>query len=253
MLGVNANQIRWYEQDASGCTVLRPSGELSVATAGIVSGDLVKFALNEPRAVIVIIDGLGIASEALFSAFTLAWMRVGDWPAVPIALVAGSEALRRRLHANAVDRFLPVTATVAEAQQAVGKAPQRRRICLDMPLAADCGRRARRFTEQICERWEVPEVCDDAQLVATEFIENAFLHTRFDADISFRLELRQQLLTVAVADQDPREAVLPEAVPGRSVPSGLHMVARMARAWGCSPQWPVGKVVWATLPTGTGR
>ncbi len=250
---VSANQIRWYEQDMSGCSVLRPSGELSVATAGILSGDLVKFALNEPRAIIVLIDGLRIVSEALFSAFTVAWMRVNDWPAVPIVLVAESEALRRRLHVNAVDRFLPVSATADDAVRAAGNPPRRRRVSLAMPLAADCGRRARRLTEEICERWGVPEVCDDAQVIATEFMENAFLHTRFDADIRFRLELRQQLLTVAVADQDPREAVLPEVVPGRTVPSGLHMVARMARAWGCSPQWPVGKVVWATLPTGTRR
>ncbi|WP_067649536.1 ATP-binding protein [Nocardia harenae] len=79
-----------------------------------------------------------------------------------------------------------------------------------------------------------------------ELVENAVRHGA--GDVGVRLELRAGGLTVAVSDADPHPAVLREPAAGEVRAYGLHVVAHLARAWGCAPCWPSGKVVWATLP-----
>ncbi|MBL1075019.1 ATP-binding protein [Nocardia sp. 2] len=233
--------------------MVRPRGGLETGTYRQFADDLVKFALQEPRAVIVEVDDLTVRDEPLLTAFTSAWMRVGEWPGVPIMLVAEQPERRKTLRGSAISRFLPVFGTVGLAVGAVDDGPIRRRAELELIPAAESAQRARRFVAEVCERWGAPEVRADAQLIATELVENAFLHSVARGDIRVRLELRAELLTVAVCDDDPREAVLREPVPGGARYYGLHVVARLARTWGCVPRWPHGKVVWAVLPTGARR
>ncbi|MBF6133660.1 ATP-binding protein [Nocardia otitidiscaviarum] len=233
--------------------MVRPHGELNPATYRNFSDDLVKFTVEEPRAVIIVLDDLRVTSEPLFSVFASVSMRVGDWPGVPILLVVELDLRRAVLRSSAIRRFVPVFATVIAAIDSLDNPPLRRWATLDLTPTGDCAQRARRFVDDICQRWNIAAVRGDAQLIATELVENSFLHGRSEADIRVRLELRGDLLTVAVADADPREAVLREPGPGGLRFYGLHVVARLSRAWGCAPKWPIGKVVWATVPVGPGR
>nr|WP_157535080.1 ATP-binding protein [Nocardia inohanensis] len=242
-------EIHWDRVETQGCAVVSPRGELDAGVYRRFIDDLVKFAVDEPRAVIVVLDDLVIASEPLYTAFTSAWIRVGDWPGVPILLVMHDDDRFARLRASAVRRFVPVYPSLSQALATVGTPPARRRVSVELPSAADSAQRARRVVEQVCERWELPDIRGDALLIVTELVENAFLHSRADADLELRLEMREDLFTVAVADADPREAVLREPTPGSPRLYGLHVVARLARTWGCAPRRPVGKVVWAVLPT----
>ncbi|QLY32005.1 ATP-binding protein [Nocardia huaxiensis] len=251
MLG--GKEVEWRKTERDDCCVLRPQGELNIATYRAFSDDLVKYTVDEPRAVIVVLDDLSIASEPLLTAFSSVWMRVGEWPGVPIMLVSGPADRRVALHASAIQRFVPIFASVDAAILALDDPPARRRTVRDLPPTADSAQRARRFVAEVCRDWNVTEVRADAQLIVTELVENAFLHSRVSTDISVRMEMRANLLTVAVADQDPREAILREPGVDPFRYYGLHVVARLARAWGCNPQWPTGKVVWATLPVGTRR
>ncbi|MBF6327366.1 ATP-binding protein [Nocardia transvalensis] len=228
--------------------MVRPRGELDPMTYRRLGDDLVKFAMEQPRAVIVVVDELRVRSDPLLTVFATAWMRVGEWPGVPIVVVAEDDDLRRRLAHTAIDRFVAVHASVGEALDGVDEPAPRWRARLPLVLSGDCAQRARRVVEEVCLRWGVPEVCADAQLVVTELVENALAHTA-DREIQLRLELRHNLLTVAVADEDPREAMLRESVGAAAWLHGLHVVARIARSWGCAPQWPIGKVVWAALQT----
>ncbi|MEC3913127.1 ATP-binding protein [Nocardia sp. CDC160] len=251
MLG--GREITWERVERQGCSVVYPHGELTSAAYRAFTDALVKFAVEEPRAVIVVLDNLRVASEPLYSAFGSAWMRVGEWPGVPIVLIVHSPSRRQWLRGSAVHRFVPVHADLVSALAGLREAPSRRRATLDLAPTADCGQRARHFVEETCLRWGIPEVRVDALLVATELVENSFLHSDVPADIQVRLELRNQLFTVAVGDADPREALLRE--PGTDGPRhyGLHLVARISRSWGCAPRWPSGKIVWAVLPTGRRR
>jgi hypothetical protein len=62
-----------------------------------------------------------------------------------------------------------------------------------------------------------------------------------------RLELGSNMLTIAVADADPRPPRL--RVPGLRVAGGrgLVLVDKLSRRWGTASRSPVGKVVWAVL------
>ncbi|MEC3954854.1 hypothetical protein VMT65_17575 [Nocardia sp. CDC153] len=235
-----------------GCSVVYPHGELTSATYREIADGLVKFAVDEPRAVIVVLDDLRVVTETLYAAFSSARMRVGEWPGVPIVLVSHCESRRRWLRHSAIRRFVPIHATVWEAVHELGEPPPRRRVAIDLARTANCGQRARRFVDETCERWNVREVRVDALLIVTELVENSFLHSAIDADMQLRLELRDHVFTVAVGDDDPREALLREPGAGGTRHYGLHIVARLARAWGCAPRWPSGKIVWAALATRSG-
>lgn len=246
-------EIRWDRLESQGCAVVTPRGELNSAVYRIFTDDLVKFTVDEPRAVIVVLDLLVIRAEPLLTAFSSAWMRVGDWPGVPIVLVVNDPDRCARLRHTALHRFVPVYGSLPEALAAVGHPPVRRRTGIELPPTAESAQLARRFVEETCAHWELAEVRADALLVVTELVENSFLHSRVAADIQVRLEYRSGLFTIAVADVDPREAVLREPAPGSSRCYGLHVVARLAGAWGCTPRWPTGKVVWAVLAAGPRR
>ncbi|WP_280272489.1 ATP-binding protein [Nocardia wallacei] len=241
--------IGWTRTDFENCSIVRPRGELTGVTYRRLRDDLVKYAVDQPRAVIVAVDDLVIPADPLLTAFTSAWMRIDTWPTVPLLLVAQSEQQRERFRSSCVDRFLPVFATVAAALDSLVEQPSRRRTSLSLARSPACGRRARRFVTETCERWSIPELRGDACLVATELVENSLIHANSHDDMEIRLELRRNLLTVAVSDSDPREAVLREPGPGADFSGGLHVVAEITRAWGCAPRWPQGKVVWATLRT----
>ncbi|MCM6777961.1 ATP-binding protein [Nocardia sp. CDC159] len=244
------HEIKWSVHRLRGCSVVRPVGELDATTYRGFGDDLVKFTLDLPRAVIVVADELVVRAEPLLTAFANAWMRGNDWPGVPILLVVQDSGNRRVFECSAIRRFVPVYASVIAALRGAEEPPLRRRMSITLVRTGNCAQRARRFVDEVCEEWKIVQVRSDAELVTTEFVENSLRHNRVGTDLSVRLELHQDLLTVAVGDDDPREAVLREPLPGDTRLYGLHVVARMARAWGCAPRWPVGKVVWAALPIG---
>ncbi|PSR66869.1 hypothetical protein C8258_18510 [Nocardia sp. MDA0666] len=231
--------------------VLEPDFTLDAGTYRQFSDGLVKFIVGQPRAVIVCLDHMTVASEAVLTAFTSARLRTSNWPNVPILLAAESEEARRRLERSAIRRWLTVHSTVAAAIAAAGEPPIRRWVARTMALSPFTGHRARRLIDEVCAEWDLGEISEAAQIIVTEFIDNVDLHGHFTGvpDIDVRLEYREDLLTIAVADPDPREAVLREPAPGSAGRRlhGLHIVAEMASAWGCIPRWPTGKVVWATV------
>jgi hypothetical protein len=245
------DEVHWQQTESGHCLVLRPQGTLNAITYRRFSDSLVKFAMDLPSAVVVDVADLGIADEPLLTAFSSAWMRVSDWPGVPIMLVVESADRRARFEASAIRRFVPVFASVPDAVAAAEAPPSRRLARVDLMPIGESSRHARRFVRDVCTRWDVPEVILDAQVVATELVENALAHTY--GDLRLRLELRAELLTVAVGDDDPHEAVLREPGAGQERYRGLLVVAQLATTWGCVPQRSGGKVVWATLPVGHRR
>ncbi|MGV9742930.1 ATP-binding protein [Nocardia farcinica] len=240
-----SGMVRWRRTRYGECTVLRPAGVLDVESYRRFGDDLVKFAVEEPRALIVALDDLVLGGSSMLTAFSAARARVREWPGVPILLVVAEEADRRAVRA-ALPQTVPVVGSVPAAAQAVDPPSRQRSERLALyPDIASPGR-ARRFLRELCRAWGVEHTEADAELVVTELVENALVHGRGDLDL--RVELRPDALTVAVADADPHAAVLREAPPGRMRRHGLHAVAAIARAWGCAPRWPSGKVVWASLP-----
>lgn len=238
-----AADVEWRPYRVGDCLVLTPRGDLDARTYRSFRNDLVKFAMDQPRAMIVVVDELRIASSASLTAFSSAWMRIGDWPAVPILLVARGAELRATLAAAVVTRFVPVHHGVTAAMAALRAPPSRRRSEMELfPITAS-SRLARVFVRRTCERWGLPDRAAAATEVATELVENAIVHA--GTDLQLRLELHNDRLTVAVRDGSPAEAVLRE--PNGDLAGGLHLVAHLSQAWGCAPDMGGGKVVWAVL------
>jgi hypothetical protein len=229
----------------SGATVVRPTGRLNVLTYASLRDTLLKCASDHPDAVLVEVDELDMPAAPGLTVFSLVAMRIADWPGLPLMIVAALESRRRMLSARQIGRFVPVFDTVAAAVAAIAQPPTRSRAVMEVAPSLISTRRARHFVRAHCQRWQVPDLTNDAMLIVTALVENTLKHT--DSAAFMRLELRRGILTVAVSDDDPRPAVLRELAGGGMSASGLPMVASVARAWGCAPTMNGGKTVWATL------
>lgn len=231
-----------FETDADGCTLVRPVGLLNTVTYGHLCDALLKCATEMPSAVIVDVDTLAVPSPVSLTVFSAAWLRVSQWPGVPILLVATKPHSRELLAESWVDRFMPVHPDLPSAKASLAYAPPRRRVTLRLDWDGGSPRRASRFVAQTCASWGIDhETGADAAAVATELVENTVVHTH--SPPLLRMELSRQILTVAVSDADPAPAVLGEHWQA----DGLNLVEYFARAWGCVPTPDGGKVVWAIL------
>ncbi|MGW4847133.1 ATP-binding protein [Nocardia brasiliensis] len=242
-------EINWHKSELAGSIILRPCGELSAVNYREFTDELVKYAMEQPRAVLVVVDGLLIRSEPLFTAFSSAWMRVSTWPGTPVLLVCAAAGERRRLRSSAVSRFVPVLESLGAALRAARDPRAYRRVNLEIAPTVLAGQQARRFISETCGAWDLPQVRVLALVVGNELVENAYRHARGSDDFRLRLELCNDVLTIAVYDSDPREAMLAEPGAEGAHVGGLHSISQLSVAWGCAPRRPVGKVVWAALAT----
>ncbi|WP_329047801.1 hypothetical protein OG738_36460 [Amycolatopsis sp. NBC_01488] len=228
-----------------GAMIVRPSGVLDVRTYPVLRDVLLKCAADQPRAVIVDLDELEIASDYLASVFVTVWLRVSQWSTVRLVVVPGP------VHAELswrgpMRRFLTIEPTVLAALDNLDEPAPRRRTELWLPPSPLSVQPATRFVTDTCANWSIEPLTAPAATVAGELVENAAEHARSPARL--RLELRLGRLTVAVADDDTRPVSLPRPRPERGEPrSGLQLVAHLAHAAGWSRTQSGGKVVWAVL------
>lgn len=233
-----------------GSSVVRSTGSLTTTTYPLLRDGLLKYAAETPEAVVIDIGDLRIDQSALLSVFSLVWMRVADWPGVPVMLVVADETRRSRLARQPVARYVPVHADTASA---LASLPPRQRYRKHAALAGaeTASKQARVLAREVCDQWELDDLLEDAQLIATELVENALTHT--NAAPALRFELRRGILSIAVTDDSPTRPAVTAAEPERDSGRGLHLLATLARTWGANPTLAGGKVVWAVLPTRTRR
>jgi hypothetical protein len=243
--------LRLDIDELGGSIVVRPVGVLDVGTYPEMRDTLLKCVANEPDAVIVDLGTLLIPAFSVLSVFSAVAMRTSDWPAVPIMLVARQETHRETLRHSAVRRWVQCFEDLDAAAAAVGRPLIRRRLVVRLAGQRSSSAEARRHVREAGEKWGFTadgDLLADAQLIATELVENTVRHTV--SDLTLRLEFRNGFLTVAVADDDPRAAVPPERSGDSHRASGLLMVAKVAKVWGCAPAMSGGKIVWAVLNAG---
>jgi hypothetical protein len=231
------------EQRAASTTVT-VTGVLDLHSYPELRDGLLKIAAEAPDGLVADIDRLRIEQDALASVFALVAMRISEWPGTGFALVSRRPEHLRVLDARTVDRFVQVHGDIEAAEHALRR-PVRLRAARTFPNADGTSALARAFVRYMCAEWTVPELADDAQLIATELVENVLRHTRSEARM--RLELRRGLLSIAVADDEARPAILRERLDLLEAGLGLRMIAQVAKAWGCCGSWSGGKVVWAVL------
>jgi anti-anti-sigma factor len=231
-------------------TVIRLSGELGLRSVPRLRSALLKCLADEPSAVIVELDRAIVTAPIALGAFHALARRAAEWPGVLVVLAVSAGPVRELLRRTALDRVLPIFASVAEAAESLGRPPSRRHAEIDLPAEPASGAAGRRFVAETCDAWQLDDLRDDACLIASELVENAVRHGRSRAQL--RMELRHGVLTVAVRDDSPdrpeRRTVGVAPTGGR----GVFLVDALARTWGYLPTWGGGKVVWAVLAH-TGR
>ncbi|MCR6481992.1 ATP-binding protein [Amycolatopsis sp. OK19-0408] len=219
------------------------TGELDLAGCPLLRDGLLKIGADTPPGVIADIDGLALDVRSP-SLFPFVAQRLEEWPGIPMAVVTRCPAHLALFERYGLDRFVPVHPDVETAERAL---PRRIRRRAGRALArGEAGiAQARAFVSDRTREWGVPSLEYDGTLIAAELTDNASRHTTSEPRL--RLDLRQDLLTIAVSDDDPRPAVLIERADILEPGLGLRIVAQTARAWGSSGRWTGGKVVWAVL------
>lgn len=112
---------------------------------------------------------------------------------------------------------------------------------------------AREFVRQQCRAWGVNAVVDEAALVVSELVTNAFVHAGSEAEL--RLTLAEQCLRIEVTDSGPGMPD-PKSPPLASERGrGLLLVSACCMAWGVEARGEGKKAVWAELAItpGSGR
>ncbi|WP_458247439.1 ATP-binding protein [Streptomyces sp. MAI_2237] len=134
-------------------------------------------------------------------------------------------------------------------------APRTVQLCLSGDLTG-CGQ-ARAFTQRALVDWGLDRCLDDALMVVSELTANAMLHARTcepgderGSDVRLRLTRRRAHLVCAVTDRSDAVPVSPHTPDSfQEHGRGLFLVEALAQHWGWTRYTPVGKTVWAILPT----
>ncbi len=229
--------------------MVSPAGVLNVATAPQLRAFLVKQLADQPAAVIVSLQDLTLAKAYTLNVFTTVARQTAAWSGVPLMLVTGRNQSRQlQLHTEMVARFIPVFTDLPSALASTNNSPVRQLTSLRLAPRPSSAAVARRYVAATCELWRCEDVADNAVAIVSELVANVVRHAETDAVL--RMELRRQLLTVAVTDAD---SALPVRRAGSPLETGrgLGIVAALASSWGASPTSNGGKIVWATISVTT--
>jgi len=220
------------------------TGQLDLAGYGFLRDGLLRVAADGPPGLIADVDGLMIGELSPTAVFPLVARRIRNWPGIPLTLVTRQGSHLRVFRREGVDRFVAVHGDV-EAAERHQQIPARRWAQRKFARTDDAPELARAFLWDHITTWDVPELVCDAVLIVNELVGNALQHTTSRPEL--RLDLREGLLTIAVADENPHSPTFVERIHLRDPGIGLRIVADVAETWGSSRRWSGGKVVWATL------
>jgi anti-sigma regulatory factor (Ser/Thr protein kinase) len=114
---------------------------------------------------------------------------------------------------------------------------------LEADLAAP--RRARMFVRERLERWRHPELVRDAELLVSELVTNAVMHSG-EPHLTLRVDADREAVWVTVGDHSDGLPRRMDAAPTDVTGRGLALVERLASDWGVDVT-PWGKEVWFVL------
>jgi anti-anti-sigma factor len=255
--------VRIDQSTRDGCAILAPVGQLDLAAVPSLRQALLKRLSEQPLAVICDLSGLWSIDLACATVFTtVANHPASYWPETNLLLCCAQPAVAAILRQLGTPQFLPVHASLEDALNQTAARPPYLRAELSLGSSPTAAAAARRFVRDTCWYWRLEEVddpddpmeqlwaqdlIDRAELVVSELVTNAVLHTK--GPLRLRLEWREERLAVAVYDGSPRLLRLAgdpgdlETEGGR----GLLIVVQLASRWGVRHPGEGGKVIWCVL------
>jgi anti-sigma regulatory factor (Ser/Thr protein kinase)/anti-anti-sigma regulatory factor len=211
--------------------------ELESAAAAAAAADLAT----------VVVDVAGVTEvDVLGTAVLLDAARRSQAGRPRHLVVAGAQGrLAEALRRARVAELVPFSTDASTALAHAADDPHWHREEVDLPQDVSAASRARQLVRDVCARWHVRDLSDDATLLASELVTNAIRHAQSAPHL--RVALRPRELVVAVSDSDPTPPRMgrndPEAPGGR----GLRLVDTVASAWGVERNPTEGKTVWCAL------
>lgn len=145
---------------------------------------------------------------------------------------------------------LATSADTCEAVDPADTHPVRNAVFRLDPVPESAGR-ARRYARTMLRDWRLGHLVEDVDLVVSELVTNALLHTGEGPEgaaspIRLELELRGRRLVCRVVDSSPLPPMPEEATETAESGRGLILVEALAAEW----DWqdlPDGKAVWAAF------
>ncbi|MFG3102875.1 ATP-binding protein [Streptomyces sp. NPDC048182] len=110
----------------------------------------------------------------------------------------------------------------------------------------------RRATAGQLNRWGMPRVVDEAELLVTELATNVIKHVGEGVPSTLILEWTGERLRLEVHDTSRALPSVRDAGCDEECGRGLHLLAALAVDWG-SVLTAAGKAVWCEIPTGPER
>lgn len=226
--------------------LLAPRGVLDGGTYLQLRDTIIKAALDEPRAVLVDVNGVDVPAPTAWSVFTSARWHVSTWPDVPILLVCSDPDRRKSIARNIGSRYVPVHATMTAALASLtGGRPLRRRAHTELPASLASLRQSREFVAEWLAKWSRHELIPVATVLVNVFVENVLQHTTGAPRLI--LESDGDAVVISVEDDSSIPAARHEdPYRGGEPVSGLAIVASVCRSWASTPT-PFGKRVWAVV------
>ncbi|GAB7190828.1 hypothetical protein NUM3379_15350 [Kineococcus sp. NUM-3379] len=174
-------------------------------------------------------------------------------------LDSGTEALRRSL-SDGADLTCEDLATAIMASiphrldddaamlvlEYAGPVAERDEATLPLPADLRSVADARAFLRTALRAWGGDPLSDTAELVLTELVTNALVHTDGDASVGLRYDRDGKRLLISVQDTSTRRPTAREAAPGATGGRGLAIVGALAQEWGVAMEGD-GKSVWAEV------
>ena len=117
---------------------------------------------------------------------------------------------------------------------------------VDIPATVHAAAAARTVVDALLPVWNLADLQDDAKLIASELVTNAYLHA--PGTDSFELELvrRSRGVRISLADGSSIRPVIAELSHDATSGRGMRIVACLASAWGAE-DYHGGKRVWVEL------
>ena len=222
-------------------------GELSLSTVGPLAAALPKL-LAEHGRLVIDLASLRASWVAALQVFPTALATAGGWPSARMALFRADEQLAAALHRVRVPDVVPLAQSRTAACALLATRPSRVMRYHELPKHLGSPERARALVRGACADWHVPAVAGPAELVASELVRNAVVHTGTPCRLSIALDSRG--LHVTITDRGPeRPAALGRrdaAAPCDGRRGSPHAVSTLSKAWGVTPRRG-GKSVWALL------
>jgi hypothetical protein len=227
--------------------VLRPAGVLTAISGPQLRSALLGCLADQPAALLVDGSALTLGGGAGDDTGLLALGNVARdaqrWPGTRIAVAAGADLHRAAAELGIQDTvaWCPDPASARTELHGVPEPPTARE---DIAPGRDAPGQARAAVHAFCQQLRVGGDRDAAQLVASELVTNAVVHT--GTMISLTLRLVESLLHIAVRDRGPGRPKIADVDESSENGRGLLLVDALASAWGSF--FPDnGKIVWATV------